>query len=134
MWKQALGKCIEPGKQGVLVGVFGEDFGGATDFLTSKGYSTLSVFLNRVKKGFLKSVEGSLAWKSEESFAGGGGEIKFSFGVREEGLEEGQLQLAEVATGGARAGWDRRGKGRARWTQQRRKGRNPMKVGTTTPP
>ena len=92
MWQQALSKCVEPSKSGVLAVVLAEDYGGATEFLSKQGYSTLSVFVNRSQKPFLKREKSGLTWTEKGTAMecdDVGTDLKYVFGVRSLEAEEG---------------------------------------------
>ena len=94
-WEDALGHSIDAGSHGVLVVVLGEEYGGATEFLSSREYDLLSVFLTKARKRFLKDSTDVLKW-GERSVDG---EVHSLFGVRE--LDEDfEMEEGEIKEGG----------------------------------
>lgn len=94
MWRMALQDCVEKGKRGALIALFGDEYGGATQFVTEEGHAMLSVLVNGKKRAFLKNVEPQLKW-TDEGFMGEGDKRgpKFVFGERvEESVEEQEMR------------------------------------------
>lgn len=84
-WRDALGdRCIDEGRSGVLVSVIGEEYGGATEFLSEEGYDVLSVFLTSGDKPFSVSTDKQMVWEEERKVETGPGRtLVAKLGVRD---------------------------------------------------
>lgn len=97
MWAMALKACVATGRPGALFAVFGDEYGGAAEFVTGEGHAMLSVLVDGNKRTFLKNVEGRLKWGEEAAVEGSG--LKFVFGQREEESLEDQEKREDKGKG-----------------------------------
>lgn len=117
MWQDALGVNLDPTGSGLTV-VFCEEYGGPSDFLSSKQYDLLSVFMTGGRGDFLARQSKALVWEDTTTEKRGEAIVKTRFGKREEeaGEEEeggvGEKEQGEGAgKGKAKEGEDDAGDG-----------------------